>query len=95
MKTSVGLLDALFGKRVTIELPTPNGESNTVKVIEKWLAKMETEGKVRKVTNLAESADRRSAYRHGRPSSGTISVDLELSAHRQRNDIAAHPQVAQ
>lgn len=44
MRTSVGLWDALFGKRITLELPTADGSIRRVKVTAKWFDKMEREG---------------------------------------------------
>jgi hypothetical protein len=45
MRFDVGLMDRLFGKRVTIEVPTATG-TRSVAVTEKWLAQMEREGKM-------------------------------------------------
>lgn len=49
MKTSVGFLDALFGEKVTLEMPLPTGGVKKVKVTRKWLEQMEREGKIQKV----------------------------------------------
>jgi hypothetical protein len=49
MQTSVGIWDAIFGKKVTIELPLPNGGVKRVRVTERWLAQMERQGKVKPV----------------------------------------------
>jgi hypothetical protein len=49
MKTSVGFWDAIFGKKVTIELPMSNGGIKRVRVTERWLAEMQRQGKVKPV----------------------------------------------
>ena len=49
MKTSVGFWDAMFGERVTLEIPKPNGRVKKVKVTKKWMKKMECEGKVKQM----------------------------------------------
>jgi hypothetical protein len=51
MKTAVGLWDALFGERVTIELPLPTGGVKRVEVTKKWLERMEREGKIKPVSS--------------------------------------------
>lgn len=50
MNFDVGLLDRMFGKRVTIEVPTANGRTNSVSVTEKWLEQMRREGKMTPAT---------------------------------------------
>ncbi len=37
MKTSVGFWDVLFGERVTLETPSPNGGVKKVEVTKKWM----------------------------------------------------------
>ena len=49
MKTSLGLLDALFGKKVTVELPDGSGGQRRITVTEKWLQKMIAEKRMREV----------------------------------------------
>jgi hypothetical protein len=51
MKTSVGFWDALFGERVTLEIPSPNGSIKKVAVTKKWMEKMEREGKMKQVSS--------------------------------------------
>jgi len=51
MKTSVGFWDALFGERVTLEIPSPNGNTKKVAVTKKWMEKMEREGKMKPVSS--------------------------------------------
>ena len=50
MKTSVGFWDALFGERVTLEIPSSNGGINKVKVTKKWMNKMQCEGNMKQVS---------------------------------------------
>jgi hypothetical protein len=50
MKTSVGFWDALFGERVTLEIPLSNGGVKKVEVTKKWMEKMEREGKMKQVS---------------------------------------------
>jgi hypothetical protein len=45
--------------------------------------------------SIPEPMHRRVAYRHCRASSDTISVDVELSAHRQCDNSATHPQTVE
>jgi hypothetical protein len=51
MKTSVGFWDALFGERVALELPSPNGGVKKVEVTKKWLERMQREGKMKQVSS--------------------------------------------
>lgn len=51
MKKSVGFWDSLFGERVTLEIPSPNGGIKKVEVTKKWLEKMEREGKMKPVSS--------------------------------------------
>jgi hypothetical protein len=46
MNFDVGLLDRLFGKRVTIEAPAPDGRTRSVSVTEKWLEQQRRAGKI-------------------------------------------------
>lgn len=52
MKTAVGFWDAVFGKRIDLETTLPNGTVKTVKVTEKWLVQMESEGRIRQTSSL-------------------------------------------
>lgn len=47
MKFSVSPFDEMFGERVELEIPGPNGIAKR-SVTKKWLEKMETEGKIAK-----------------------------------------------
>lgn len=51
MKRSVGFWDALFGERVTLEIPSPNGCIKKVFVTRKWMEKMKHEGKMNNVSS--------------------------------------------
>jgi len=51
MKPYVGLWDALFGKKVTIEMSTPTGGVKKVRVTEKWLERMQGAGQMKDVTS--------------------------------------------
>ena len=51
MKTSVGLWDAMFGERVTLEMPSPSGGVKKVEVTKKWLKQMEREGKMKPLSS--------------------------------------------
>ena len=51
MKTSVGFWDALFGEKVTLELPSANGGIKKVEVTRKWMEQMEREGKMKQVSS--------------------------------------------
>lgn len=46
MRFDVGLVDRLFGKKTTLELPGPGGTLRTVSVSVKWLEKMQLEGRI-------------------------------------------------
>jgi hypothetical protein len=50
MKTHVGILDKLFGVRVTLNLPQPDGKFKQVQVTKKWFDKMQHEQKVRPIS---------------------------------------------
>lgn len=50
MKTSVGLLDALVGVRITVELPSPHGGVKKVQVTKKWFDQMQRERKIMPVS---------------------------------------------
>lgn len=50
MRTSVGFWDSLFGKRITLELPSPDGTVRKVQVTEKWFQEMQRQGKVSPIT---------------------------------------------
>lgn len=45
----MGIWDAVFGKKVTIELPNPSGGIKRVRVTERWLAEMQRQGKIKPV----------------------------------------------
>lgn len=49
MRTSIGILDAIFGKKVSLELPTPDGAVKRIRVSERWLAEMQRNGKIKPV----------------------------------------------
>jgi hypothetical protein len=49
MRSSVGLWDSLFGERMTIEVPGPNGQVIKRQVTQKWLAQMRRAGRVKAV----------------------------------------------
>ena len=51
MKTSVSILDAIFGKRVYLEVPNPTerGGMRRISVTKKWLEKMTAQAMKRKV----------------------------------------------
>ena len=51
MKPYVGLWDALFGKKVTIEVPTQTGGVKKVQVTQKWLERMQGAGQMKDVTS--------------------------------------------
>lgn len=46
MRTSVGLWDSLFGKKLTIAIPRPNGTIRKVKITQKWFHEMQRQGKI-------------------------------------------------
>ncbi len=56
MKFSVGLIDELFGERVTLEIPGPDGRTVTRQVTEKWLAKMVAEKRMSRINQRTVSA---------------------------------------
>lgn len=49
MRFSVGLWDALFGEKVTCELPAPDGRIIKRQVTKKWLEKMQQAGEVKPI----------------------------------------------
>jgi hypothetical protein len=49
MRFDVGLLDRLFVKRVTIQVPLPDGTTKMVNVTRRWLEKMERDGHASKL----------------------------------------------
>ena len=51
MKTSVGFFDALFGEKVTMQLPLPDGGIKKIKATKKWIEKMESEGEMTNITS--------------------------------------------
>jgi hypothetical protein len=53
---STGLLDSLFGEKIEIELPGPNGENVSRRVTKKWWDRMVAEGKVSRVDHLQKQA---------------------------------------
>jgi hypothetical protein len=55
VKTSIGIWDALFGKRVTMEIPTPDGSVKKVEVTKKWLEQMESQGKMKQVSSAGQN----------------------------------------
>jgi len=57
MKTHTGLWDALFGEKVTLEVPSDNGDSTKVVVTTKWIDKMEREGRIKKVESSEQTSD--------------------------------------
>jgi hypothetical protein len=46
MRFSLGMLDWLFGEKITVELPTANGAMRRFTVTKKWHEKMIAEGKI-------------------------------------------------
>jgi len=46
MKFSLGILDAIFGKKVIIEVPISDGTRANVRVTQKWMEKMKQEGRI-------------------------------------------------
>jgi len=49
MRFSVGLWDSLFGDRVTIEVPSRNGQVIKRQVTKRWLEQIQKEGKAREI----------------------------------------------
>jgi hypothetical protein len=47
---AVGFLDSLFGEKLRIDLPGPNGAVRERTVTKKWFKKMQREQKIREVT---------------------------------------------
>lgn len=52
MRTSLGLWDFLFGKKITIDIPFPDGTIRKVQVTEKWFQKMQRQGKITPMSGL-------------------------------------------
>jgi hypothetical protein len=50
MKPYIGFWDALFGKRITIEIPSPNGGEKKAKVTKKWFDQMQRTGQMKNVS---------------------------------------------
>lgn len=46
MRTSVGLWDSLFGKKISIDIPLPDGTVRKVQATEKWFQEMQRQGKI-------------------------------------------------
>jgi hypothetical protein len=46
MKTSVGIWDALFGERVALEIPLPDGTIRKMQVTVKWFREMQRQGMI-------------------------------------------------
>jgi hypothetical protein len=46
MRTDLGLFDWLFGRKVTIQLPQPDGSLREVRVSERWFNEMKRQGKI-------------------------------------------------
>src|SRR5260370_24389584 len=57
MQTSVGFWDAIFGRKVTMELPMPDGSIKRLEVTKRWLAEMEREGKLGPVESVQQVSD--------------------------------------
>lgn len=55
MKTSIGFWDALFGEKITLEVPSPNGSVKKVEVTKKWLEQMKREGKMKQVSSSSQT----------------------------------------
>ena len=55
MKTSINIWDALFGEKVIVFLPMPNGGVKEVKVTKKWMDQMIREGKIKPVPSSSQS----------------------------------------
>ena len=49
MRTSVGIWDAIFGNKVIIELPMPNGGVKRIRATERWVAEMQRQGRMKPV----------------------------------------------
>lgn len=56
MRFDVGLLDRLFGERVTIEVPMDDVSTREVRVTKRWLEKMQREGKAQRVDDTYVTA---------------------------------------
>ncbi len=52
MMYCVSVVDALFGKRTLLELPSSDGTARRVKVTERWLGDMACQGKVHPVEGV-------------------------------------------
>ncbi len=55
MKTYVGFWDALFGEKVTLQIPLPNGGVKKVVVTKKWVEQLEREGKMNQVSSPSQT----------------------------------------
>lgn len=55
MKTSVNFWDALFGAKVILEIPSPDGYVKKVKVTKKWMEQMVREGMMKQVNSSSQS----------------------------------------
>ena len=51
MRFSIGLWDSLFGERITIEIPTPDGKITKREVTKKWFERKQSKGKIKDATN--------------------------------------------
>jgi len=49
MRTSIGLWDSFFGRKITIELPMADGTVKRIRVTERWLAEMKRQGMMKPV----------------------------------------------
>ena len=49
MKFSVGFWDSIFGEKITIEIPSPNGQITKRKVSKKWFYKMKDEKQIKEL----------------------------------------------
>ena len=49
MKFSLGLWDALFGEKVTCEIPAPDGQIIKRQVTKRWLEKMQNSGEIKPI----------------------------------------------
>jgi len=49
MKFSIDFWDVLFGEKITIEIPGPEGKIIKRKVSKKWLEKMKSEGQAKEI----------------------------------------------
>lgn len=54
MAFDMGPLDRMFGERVDVEVPGPDGQVRRVSVTKKWLAEQERLGTMSKVTDVVQ-----------------------------------------